>query len=125
VRARSTPCKVNVAVPQGLTAVVDAARIEQLLRTLVDRAMRRNPRGCWVDIELRRPLAGQVRLEIREVGRQVSVAGRKRLMNGDRGLMLCRHIVEHHGGTLSVDFPAEGGVRVVAMLPTQRVRVAG
>jgi two-component system, chemotaxis family, CheB/CheR fusion protein len=124
VRARSTPCKVNVSVPQGLTAIVDAVRIEQLVRSLVERAMRRNPRGCWVDIELRRPLVGQVRLEVRDAGRQVLVAARERLLNGDRGLALCRHIVEQHGGALHVDFPAEGGVRIVATLPTQRARVS-
>jgi signal transduction histidine kinase len=58
------------------------------------------------------------------VGRPLSAAARERLLGGDRGLALCRHIVEQHGGTLHVDFPDQGGVRVVATLPTQRGRVA-
>jgi two-component system sensor kinase FixL len=124
VRARSTPCRVNVAVPQGLTATLDPVRVEQMVRTLVDRAIRRNPRGCWVDIELRRPLVGLARLEVRDVGRPIGPRIRERLLdpNGDRGLALCRFIAEQHGGTLDIDFPADGGVRVVATLPTQRAK---
>jgi signal transduction histidine kinase len=106
VRAqRQTTCRLNVAMPQGLTAVVDPRRIEQVIRTLLDRAITRNPRGCWVDVELRRPLVGLARLEIRDVGKAVSPRLRQRLTdpNGcDRGLAISRHIIEQHGGTLTV-----------------------
>src|SRR5439155_9272757 len=53
MRMRGTPCKLNVAMPQGLTGLVDPFRIEQVLRTLLEEAMRRNPRGGWVDGEMR------------------------------------------------------------------------
>jgi K+-sensing histidine kinase KdpD len=126
MRARGTPCKLNVALPQGLTALVDPLRIEQLLRTLLEGAMRRNPRGCWVDLDVRRPLAGLARIEIRDIGRPVTDGVRQRLQDvasADRGLALSRVLVELHGGRLNVEFPADGGVRVVLTLPTQRGRV--
>ena len=126
-RSAGSACRVSVALPQGLTAVVDARLIETLVRTLVDRAMRRNPRGCWVDVDLRRPLAGQARLEVREVGHPVSARTRVQLSpseHEERGMALCRLIVKRHGGGLTVDFPADGGIRVVATLPTQHSRAA-
>ena len=126
MRMRGTPCKLNVAMPQGLTALVDPFRIEQVLRTLLEEAMRRNPRGCWVDVEMRRPLVGLARIEVRDLGRPVSAAVRQRLQDGssaDRGLALSRQIVEQHGGSLGVEFPPDGGVCVVLTLPTQRGRV--
>jgi signal transduction histidine kinase len=96
------------------------------MRTLLELAITRNPRGCWIDVELRRPLAGLARIEVRDVGRPISEQLRQRLTDpslADQGLTLSRSIVELHGGTLAVEFPAEGGVRVVVRLPTQRGRV--
>jgi signal transduction histidine kinase len=115
-RSRGTTCKLNVAMPQGLTAMADPVRIEQ--------ALRRNPRGCWVDVELRRPLVGLARLEVRDFARTITDRSRLRQSTRtDRGLLLSRYIVERHGGTLSIEFPIDGGVRVVVVLPTQRGRV--
>jgi len=63
----------------------------------------------------------------RETGSPLSDAVRRKLERPDsqRGLDVCRHIVERHGGTLSVelDQSATGGVSIVIMLPTQRGRV--
>jgi signal transduction histidine kinase len=127
MRTRATLSRLNLAMPQGLTALVDPARIEHVLRTLIEQAMARNPRGCWIDVELKRPLVGLARLEVRDVGRPVSDAVRRKLERSDsqRGLDVCRHIVARHGGTLSVelDQSATGGVSIVIMLPTQRGRV--
>jgi PAS domain S-box-containing protein len=126
MRMRGSTCRLNVSMPQGLTALVDPFRIEQVLRTLLEEAVRRNPRGCWVDVELRRPLVGLARIEVRDIGRPVSDALRQRLQDAssaDRGIALSRQIVEQHGGTLGVEFPPDGGVCVVLTLPTQRGRV--
>jgi signal transduction histidine kinase len=128
MRSRATPCRLNVAMPQGLTAHVDPARFEQVIRSLLEQAMARHPRGCWIDVELKRPLVGLARLEVREVGRPVTDAVRRRLLDTTeppRRLALCRRIVEQHGGTLDVEFDqsAAGGVRISITMPTLRGRV--
>src|SRR5207249_4338199 len=120
--------KLNTALPQGLTALVDAERVEQVVETLLGQAMQRNPRGCWIDVDLRRPLVGLAQIEVRDYGRAVSGEEIQRLLEtGDAsfGLAISRWIVEQHGGTLSVESPAEGGLRVIVTLPTQRGRVSG
>jgi PAS domain S-box-containing protein len=127
MRARGTRCRVNAALPQGLTALVDPQRIEQVVRTLLEQAVRRNRHGCWIDVELRRPLVGLARIEVRDIGRPISDTVRRQLQDPscwERGLALSRSVAELHGGTLEVDFPLEGGVRVVVTLPTQRGRVS-
>jgi PAS domain S-box-containing protein len=126
MRSRGTPCRVNVSMPQGLTAHADPLRIEQVVESLLELAIRRNPHGCWIDVDLRRPLVGLARLEIRDTGRPLSVEQRERLLDpsaADRGLALCHAIVELHGGTLTIELPSEGGVRVAVTLPTQPGRV--
>jgi K+-sensing histidine kinase KdpD len=117
---------VKLGGPQGLTASADAERIEQVLNDLVDRAARRNPRGCWIDVDLRRPLVGLADIEVRDYGRHLSVADRERLPDGatpDRQWYLCKYIVEQHGGSLSIEFLQEGGLRVNVRLPTNGGRM--
>src|SRR5207302_2020906 len=118
---------VQLGGPQGLTASGDAARIEQVVNELIDRAVRRNPHGCWIDVDLRRPLAGVARIEIRDYGRRLTDRERSALRNSakpDRGWYVARHIVESHGGTLVAEFPEEGGARVIVTLPTNGGRVS-
>ena len=127
VRSSAPVHKVKLGAPQGLTAQVDSRRIERVLQDVIERAIRRNPRGCWVDIDLRRPLAGTARVEVRDYGHRLSTRERERLVNpsaSDRGWWLDRFIVEQHGGSLSLEWPAEGGVRVIISLPTHRARNA-
>jgi signal transduction histidine kinase len=118
---------VNTAAPQGLTALVDPERIEQVIQMLLDQALARCPRGCWVDVDLRRPLVGLARLEIRDYGPLGPIDSRQRparTAESGRELALARAIVALHGGTLNFEFPYDGGVRAVMTLPTQRGRVA-
>jgi K+-sensing histidine kinase KdpD len=126
MRSRSMPHKLNLALPQGLTALVDAERIEYVVQTLVVQAMHRSPHGCWIDLELKRPLVGLARIEVRDFGQPVSDEVRRQLaeMDGsDPDLMLARSIIEMHGGTLGFEFPADGGVRAVVTLPTHRGKI--
>ena len=118
--------KASFGAPQGLTALVDAARIQQVLHDLIDRAIRRNPRGCWIDVDVRRPLTASARIEVRDYGRTLSAREREQLTSPseeDRGWCLDRFIVEQHGGSLSLEWPSDGGVRVVVSLPTNRTRL--
>lgn len=126
-RARNPAHKLNAALPQGLTALVDAERVEEVVQLLLDNAIARTPRGCWIDVDLRRPLVGLARIEVRDFGRPASVETRRRLIedaDSDRDLALVRAIVGLHGGSLSFEFPADGGIRAIVTLPTQRGRVA-
>ena len=123
LRARSSAYRLSFSAPQGLTAQCDPARIEAVIRDVIERAIRRNPRGCWIDVDLRRPLAGLAHIEVRDYGRPLSIREREKLAmphSADRGWFLDRYIVEEHGGTLSVEFPREGGLRVAITLPTHR-----
>jgi PAS domain S-box-containing protein len=126
VRAAAPLHRIKVGAPQGLTAVCDPARIEAVVSDLLQRAIRRNPRGCWIDVDLRRPLAGVAQIEIRDYGRRISERERARLLaragprSADRGWFIHRHVLERHGGNLHVDFPREGGMRVDVSLPTHR-----
>jgi K+-sensing histidine kinase KdpD len=123
-RDQSTCHRINVALPQGLTALIDEARIEQVLEALLEEALRRNPRGCWIDVDLRRPLVGLAEIVVRDYGRAVAEPEQQRLLEGS-AIALCRWLVAQHGGTLSFEAPAEGGLRAVVTLPTQRGRVSG
>jgi|SRR5579864_5771897 len=128
-RARSLgkPHKLNIAVPQGLTATVDPERIEQVIEILLEQVFKRCPSGCWIDVDLRRPLTGLARLEVRDFGRPLDDATRQRVADSadaDEDIMLARGVVEGHGGTLSFELPPDGGVRAVVTLPTQRGRVS-
>ena len=127
VRSSAPAHKVKLGAPQGLTAQVDSRRIERVVQDVIERAIRRNPRGCWVDVDLTRPLAGTARVEVRDYGRRLSTRERERLVNpsaSDRGWWLDRFIIDQHGGSMSLEWPAEGGVRVIISLPTHRARNA-
>jgi len=122
-RARGTGHRLTLAMPQGLTVVVDPRRIEQILTELIDLAIRRSPRGSWIDVELRRPLAGLARFEVRDYGQPIALSERERLL--DRAgpepvLFVHRSLLERHSGTLTAEHPADGGLRLVATLPAQR-----
>jgi PAS domain S-box-containing protein len=121
-RSRAPGHRLKLSAPQGLTAICDAARIESVVADLIQRAVRRNPRGCWIDVDLRRPLAGVAQIEVRDYGRRLTARGRDRLIN-DRGWFIDQHILAQHGGTLSMEVPREGGLRVTLNLPTHRGRL--
>jgi PAS domain S-box-containing protein len=121
-RAQSPMHRLKCGAPQGLTVLCDADRIVAVLGDVIRRAVRRNPRGCWIDVDLRRPLAGLAYLEVRDYGRPLSPRERAALRGAntsDRGWFINRHIVERHGGTLTLELPPEGGMRVGLSLPTR------
>ena len=124
-RSRGTPHKLNMALPQGLTANVDPERIESVIELLIEKVFERSPVGCWIDVDLRRPLTGQARIEVRDFGRPLDEATRRRLAEGtdlEADLVHARSIVEQHGGTLRFELPEGGGVRAVVTVPTRRGR---
>ena len=124
-RARGLPHKLHLAMPQGLTALVDRRLIECALSMVVEQAIARSPRGTWIDIELRRPLTGLARFEVRVFGPPLPEAERHRmreLPQVEPNLALGRTVIERHRGSLVIEFPAEGGAAIVVSLPTNSAR---
>jgi PAS domain S-box-containing protein len=125
-RRRAPQHLINLGVPQGLTGTIDATRMQHVIESAIELAVRRNPRGCWIDVDLRRPLGGLARIEVRDYGRALSARERSALPGGgatSRQWSVLHGMVARHGGTLSVDAPASGGCQVVITVSTNGGRV--
>ncbi|MDQ3809358.1 MAG: GAF domain-containing sensor histidine kinase, partial [Chloroflexota bacterium] len=121
-------------LPSRLRVSIDPLRIEQVLTNLLDNAIKYSPDGGQIDVWLTREDAlGQVRLVVRDRGigvppehrghifdrfYQAHAGGRLTSMAGmGLGLYISRQIVELHGGSITAEFPDDGGTRFVVTLP--------
>jgi len=121
-------------LPEQLAMRVDPLRIEQVVRNLIDNAIKYSPEGGQIDVVLEEdPDRGSVVFSVRDRG--VGVPPEHRAHIFDRfyqahaggaltsmagmglGLYISRQIVELHGGTIEAEFPDEGGARFVVLLP--------
>ena len=130
-QARTATHALRVAVPGPVLAVVDPLRLEQVLTSLVDSAIKYSPRGGPIDLELSRPDPDTLHLAVRDHGVGIPHEGQPRIF--DRfyqvdpvrqhasgmglGLYISQHIVELHGGRIEVEAPPDGGTRVIVRLP--------
>lgn len=120
--------------PGRLEMFVDPVRTEQIITNLLDNAIKYSPNGGRIDVELSVSEDFQACLSVRDFG--VGIPEDRRLMLFERfyrahpegafsgmglGLFITRHLVELHGGTITVEAPAAGGSQFVVRLP---VRVA-
>jgi PAS domain S-box-containing protein len=116
--------------PGEVQATVDPLRIEQVLNNLLDNAIKFSPEGGRVTVELARLAPGRVRLAVTDQGIGIPEEYRANIfdrffqahsnnyMSGmGLGLYLTRQIIELHGGTITAEFPEEGGTRFVINLP--------
>lgn len=136
VRQTTERHAISVRAPGPVIAHVDAIRIEQVIRNLLENAVKYSPAGgpVVVDVGLDRAAdgAGVVVIAVRDHG--VGIAPEKRDRIFDRfyqahegaglsgmglGLFLSREIVELHGGRIRAEFPADGGARFVVELPAR------
>lgn len=120
-RSRGVPHKINLAMPQGLTAYGDPRLLEQVVQTLLDHALNRCPRGGWIDVDLRRPLVGLARLEVRDLGPTGESAAAPQ---DSPQIGLVQSVADLHGGTFKFEYPPEGGLRSIVTLPTHHGRVS-
>jgi len=113
-------------------AMADAERIEQVIRNLVDNALKFTPKGGHVAVELSEGDASWL-LEVRDDGRGISKdalplvfdefwQGNRRGSSGGKGLglglLIVKHLVERHGGVVRVESEGEGrGTTVRVELP--------
>lgn len=117
---------VNATAP--VRAIVDPIRLEQVMRNLIDNAVKYSP-GGRVTVYVTAG-DGSVLLSVSDDGPGIALADRDRLFDrfqepdrkrsGDGlglGLHVSRQIVELHGGSIAAEFPDGGGTRMVVRLP--------
>jgi signal transduction histidine kinase len=118
-----------VDAPAPIAAHLDPLRIEQVLVNLVNNAIKYSPDGGTIDIAATQH--GEVaQVTVRDHGLGIPPEHREHVF--DRfyqahahshrsgmglGLYISRQIVDLHGGSITADFPADGGTRFVVTLP--------
>lgn len=119
---------VKVDAPEPVSAEVDALRIEEVLLNLVDNALKFSPKESIVEVSLCVPQPHKALIAVRDHGMGVPTELRQhifdRFVQAHRaggglglGLYLSQQIVEKHGGTLSAQYPEDGGTRFIVELP--------
>lgn len=130
-RLKARGFELKIGAPAGLTAALDAQRIEQVLANLLENTLRHaSPPGpltlaAYAD-------AGAVVLTVADAGPGVPAdtlprlfdrlyrveSSRTRATGGaGLGLSICKSIVEAHGGTIRAQASAAGGLEIVLRLP--------
>jgi two-component system sensor histidine kinase KdpD len=123
---------LQVVAPLHLQMRIDALRIEQVLTNLVDNAIKYSPQGGPIDIEVASPDGDHVQIAVRDRGPGIPVEHRARIFERfyqadaaqhaagmGLGLFISREIVELHGGSITAEFPPDGGARFIITLPTE------
>jgi phosphoserine phosphatase RsbU/P len=122
---------VNVQVRGDGHASVDPDRMAQVVGNLVSNALKYSPPDSQVQVRLREE-AGALLLEVHNIGAPIPEAQHARLFQplergqGQRdmssrsvglGLFIVKHVVEAHGGSISVTSTPEAGTTFVVRLP--------
>jgi signal transduction histidine kinase len=113
--------------------LVDPVYFEQVITNLVDNAIKYSPDGGNVEVDFHRLDANTLRLSVRDHGIGIPPEHRPHIFDrfyqahaGQHfagvagmglGLYISRRIVEMHGGTIALESPSDGGVRVTVTLP--------
>jgi signal transduction histidine kinase/DNA-binding response OmpR family regulator len=122
--------EIVLSAPASIPAHVDALRIEQVVGNLLDNAIKFSPDGGRIEVELSTPRAETIRVAVRDHGLGIPPPRRRELFTRyyqahaeshrsglGLGLYISRRIVEHHGGKIRVEFPADVGSRFIIDLP--------
>jgi PAS domain S-box-containing protein len=114
--------------PEGYRMAVDGVRLDEVVVNLIDNAVKYSPDGTAIDVELASSPEA-LRIGVRDRGPGVKPADRTRIFEPFHrssttgvpgvglGLHIAKQIVELHGGTLTVETPADGGSRFVVTVP--------
>jgi PAS domain S-box-containing protein len=129
-QACTTIHAITLRAPSRAWAQADTRYIEQVLRHLVENAIKFSPEGGPITVSVLEPDTNTVGVAVRDRGLGVPVERRTAIF--DRlgqahadsyrsglglGLYIGRQIVELHGGRLEVEFPEEGGSIFTVLLP--------
>ena len=119
-------------IPEGLTIHVDADAMRQILRNLLDNAIRYAPSGTSVTVTARRG-DGHAHMTVEDEGPGIPTAhlervferfyridaARSREAGGTGlGLSIVKHLVVAHGGDVGIESEVGRGTRVWLVLPT-------
>lgn len=128
-QAQTDRHQILLSAPAELRARVDALRFEQVLRNLLDNAVKFSPTGGRIDVDLASS-DGRFCLAVRDRGQGVPPEHRAGIFERSYqgpvdprsgglglGLHVSRHIVGLHGGNIEAEFPHDGGTRIVVDLP--------
>jgi signal transduction histidine kinase len=110
--------------------MIDRARIGQVLTNLLDNAVRYSPDGGEITVSVSKPSDSAIQIAVRDDGPGIPHERRGKLLERyfqadpenyrsglGLGLFISHRLVALHGGNLAVDFPFDGGTRVVVTLP--------
>ena len=124
------PRTIVVQAPDRLVAEVDPLRLEQVVRNLIDNAIKYSPEDSPIEVSIAQPTADCARIAVRDHGIGVPPEHRASIFepfyrahpDGQTsgmglGLHISRQIVELHGGRIAAEFPSDGGTRLVVTLP--------
>jgi len=118
---------------QPMTALVDAKRIEQVLRNLLDNAIKYSPNGGAIVVAARRH-AATIQFSVRDPGIGIGadewekIFGRfyrvenevtQRMRGAGLGLAVCQGIVEAHGGRIWLESKLGSGSTFHCTVPIQ------
>ena len=114
--------------PESYRMAVDGVRLDEVVVNLIENAVKYSPGGTAIDVELTSSSAA-LRIGVRDHGPGIKLADRARIFEPFHrssnnsvpgvglGLHIAKQIVELHGGTLTVEAPADGGSRFVVKMP--------
>jgi signal transduction histidine kinase len=129
--ARARDVRLDVVVrDEAATAMIDRARVMQVLGTLLARALAATPKGGSVTLEASAQ-GGGLEVAIQDSGPGMPVEEARRLFDGSwerarsekngTSLALCiaKGLAEAHGGSLSVDSGVGLGTRITLRIPPE------
>jgi signal transduction histidine kinase len=136
VQAVGTSHKLNLDTDEPeLPTIGDEARLDRVFTNLMQNAVKYSPEGGTVQITIRRLMDGErpwVSISIRDYGigipaseinsifepfRRASNTAEGSISGTGLGLASARHIIEQHGGSITVDSEEHAGSTFTVLLP--------
>lgn len=133
-RERCIEIRQEGSISDEVMIMADCQSIARVLRNLLDNALKFTPRGGVVTIKVAQDQDDKVKLSVADTGPGISeedhrylferfyrgTTGRGYSRSTGLGLYLCRQIVNHHNGTISVDSNQKNGSVFLLEFPRAR-----